>query len=73
MDSVIIGNNKTVFTAIDPSATTEFRKISKGSYNISCVSKSKVRFNSSIFISRYGSGKRTIQVDGLGQVSILEE
>jgi hypothetical protein len=73
MDSVVIGENKIIFTGIETATSTDLKKISKGKYNISCVSKSKARFYSSIFISRYGSGTRTIQVDGIGQVSILEE
>ena len=73
MDSVVVGNNKVVFKDVLPEATTEFNNLSKGDYNIRFVSKTKKRFTSKISIPKNGTGKRTIQIDGITQVSILEE
>lgn len=73
MDSVIIGNNKLVITSVKPGQTTNFYKISKGHYTFTCISKSKKRFSSEFFIPSQGSGKRTIQIDGIQQISVLEE
>lgn len=73
MDSVIIGNNKIVFTTVLPEATTDFTTLSKGNYSVKFISKSKKVFNSTISIPKTGTGKRTIQIDGITQVSILEE
>lgn len=73
MDSVIIGNNKVVFVKTPLETTTEFRKITKGNYHIICVSENKKRFYSQISIPSKGSGKRTVQIDGINQISILEE
>jgi hypothetical protein len=73
LDTVIIGNNKIIFQGIEPEATTSFSKISKGKYSITCISRTKKKFYSSIQIPRQGSGKRTIQIDGISQISILEE
>jgi hypothetical protein len=72
MDSVMIGD-KIKFTNVAKYTSTDFAKISRGNYNIVCVSTSKKRFYSSIFISGKGEGKRTVQLDAANQISILEE
>jgi hypothetical protein len=73
MDSVVIGNNKLVLQNVKFEETTQFYNLSKGKYGINCVSKSKKRFSSSFTIPSSGTGKRTIQIDGISQISILEE
>lgn len=73
IDSVVIGNNKIVFKSIALETSTDYSQISKGSYGIQIITKTKKHFYSSIFISSKGSGKRTIQIDGIEQISILEE
>jgi hypothetical protein len=73
MDSVIVGDNKIVFTAIELQATTGYKEIKKGKYSIECISRTKKKFYSSITIPGKGEGKRTIQIDGVNQISILEE
>jgi hypothetical protein len=72
MDSVLIGD-KIKFTNIEKYTSTDFAKITRGNYKIVCISKSKKKFNSSIFISGKGEGKRTVQLDAANQISILEE
>jgi hypothetical protein len=73
MDSVVIGDNKLVFTNVELQSSTEYRKINKGKYSITCISRTKKRFTSELNIPGKGSGKRTIQIDGINQISILEE
>jgi hypothetical protein len=73
MDSVVIGNNKLVYTAIELQATTEYFKLAKGKYTILIISKTKKKFYSSITIPKTGSGKRSIQIDAIEQINILEE
>jgi len=73
LDSVVIGNNNIVFTQVDKQATTEFRKIKAGTYNIKFITKTKNEYGSSITIPKRDGGKRTIQIDGINAVSILEE
>ena len=73
MDSVVVGNNDVVFTNIELQTSTEFRPLKKGDYTVTCISKTKKRLNTSISIPKKGSGKRTLQVDGLGSFSVLEE
>ena len=73
VDSVVIGNDKIVFKSIDLETSTGYTSLSKGSYGIQIITKSKKRFYTSIFISSKGTGKRTIQIDGIEQISILEE
>jgi hypothetical protein len=73
MDSVIIGDNKLVFTLVEFKQTTEYRTIKKGKYQITCISKSKKKFYDEMVIPSRGSGKRTIQIDGINQISVLED
>ncbi len=73
MDSVIIGENKLVFTNVAINNSTEFKSISKGTYGVKCISKSKKVFESQIEIPKSGSGKRTVQTDGLGTIDVFEE
>lgn len=73
MDSVIIGDRMIVFTAVELQASTGYNAIGKGKHSIQCVSKTKKRFSSEINIPSSGKGKRTIQIDGINQISILEE
>lgn len=73
MDSVVIGSNKIVFKQVALETTTDFQKLSKGKYNIQFITKTKKRFHSSITIPSKGTGKRTIQIDGIEQISVFEE
>lgn len=73
LDSVVIGNNTIVFTQVEKQATTEFRKIKAGTYGITFITKTKNEYSSSITIPKKDGGKRTIQIDGINNVSILEE
>lgn len=73
LDSVVIGSNVIVFTQLEKQATTEFRKIKAGSYSIKFITKAKNEYSSSITIPKKDGGKRTIQIDGINRVSILEE
>jgi len=73
IDSVVIGSNKIVFKSIALETSTDYSQISKGNYGIQIITKTKKHFYSSIFISSKGTGKRTIQIDGIEQISILEE
>lgn len=73
MDSVVLGNNKVVFKNIGLENSSDYSKIAKGSYHITLITRSKKKFYSSLVIPNKGSGKRTIQIDGINQISILEE
>lgn len=73
MDSVIIGDRMIVFTGVELQASTGYKAIGKGKHSIECVSKTKKRFSSEISIPSTGNGKRTVQIDGINQISILEE
>lgn len=73
MDSVVIGSNKLVMKNIEIMTSTDYNKLAKGKYNIECISHSKKRFSSTINIPSSGSGKRTIQIDGISQIAVLEQ
>ena len=67
LDSVI------TFTAIETGATTGFSKIKQGNHSFVIISKSKKKFSSVLSIPKSGTGKRTIQIDGIAAINILEE
>src|SRR5688500_7236028 len=73
MDSVIVGENKIVYKDVPLEITTDVHKLKKGKYGIQLVTKTKKRFYSSITIPSKGAGKRTIQIDAIEQINILEE
>ena len=71
MDSVVVGNNKIVFTNIAPLSATDYTAIARGQYEAKCVSHSKKRFSVSFFVSGKGTGTKTIQVDASGQTQLI--
>ena len=73
LDSVTIGNNLLVFTNVAVKQTTDFKKIPKGNHAFTITTRTKKKFSSSIFISGKGSGNRTIQIDAIKQIFVLEE
>lgn len=73
MDSVVIGDNTVVFTNVDLQSETDYLKIKKGKYKVSCITTSKKKFYSDITIPGSGSGKRSVQIDAINNFSILED
>ena len=73
MDSVVVGNNKIVYKNVALETSTDYFDLSKGKYGITFITKTKKKFYSNITIPSKGTGKRTIQIDGIEQVSIFEE
>ena len=73
LDTVIIGSSEIIFPQIDRQATTEYKAIKSGDKNIKCITKTKKVYTSKISIPTKGTGKRTIQIDGLNRISILED
>ena len=73
MDSVIIGDNAIVFKNIDLESASDYTKLKKGKYHVTCISKMKKKFYSSITIPKSGDGKRSIQIDAVNSISILED
>jgi hypothetical protein len=72
MDSVIVGTD-VMFVAVEPKQVTEFKKIRKGTHAATCITASKRKIYATVQIPSRGSGDRTLQVDGVEQVSVLEE
>ncbi len=73
MDTVTVGNKTLLFTDVARQTQTSYFHLKKGSYGITCVSKSRKRYTSSITIDKKGSGKRSIQIDGTGAIVVLED
>ena len=73
IDSVFIGGSDIIFSQVDRQSTTEYRKITSGDKTIRCVTKTKQIYTSTISIPKRDGGKRTIQIDGVNRISILED
>jgi hypothetical protein len=73
MDSVTINGTSIVFTNIGLQTTTDYKKISKGKYAVSMVARDKKKFSTTLNVPSNGTGKYTIQIDGISQVAVLEE
>ncbi len=73
MDSVIVGANVLVFTNVETQSSSAFMGIKKGTYSVTCISKSKKHFSTEINIPSKGSGQRSLQIDGLATFALLEE
>jgi len=73
LDSVIVGKEPIIFIQLERQVSTEYRKLTSGDHSIKIITKTKKVYNSSISISKKGGGKRTIQIDGLNRISILED
>ena len=71
LDTVIVGKNKLVFDNVQRQSTTEYKKIENGTFGVLCISKNKTKFSTNVTIPVKGNGNRTIQIDGLGKISIL--
>lgn len=69
-DSVIIGEQKIVYTGVPEMTSTDYQPIKRGHYDIAIKMKSGKRYTSNTFISGIGSGKLSLQVDAIGQVSV---
>jgi hypothetical protein len=72
MDTVLV-SNMLFFSGIEPQKTTDYKPITKGHHDIRCVSKSGKIFTTAMHIPSSGSGDRTLQIDAISQVSILEK
>lgn len=72
MDTVIIGKD-IIYTAVERQVTTDYQKIKSGNQSIKCITKTKKVYTSTISIPKKGTGKRTVQIDGLSRISILED
>lgn len=73
MDSVIVGNDAVIFSGVKTESSTDYKKIGKGNHSVRFVTDSKKVFYSTFDVAGSGSGKKTIQVDAIQQVSILED
>lgn len=73
MDSVIIGKNAVVFVNVERLKESNYGKLKTGNYAVSCVSHSKKRYATSIKIEKDDKNRHTIQIDGSGAISILND
>ncbi len=73
MDSVVIGNRIIVFKNVGLQSTTEYKKLMAGKHGVYMYTKSEEQISGEILIPSKGSGKRTLQIDAIKQVVLLED
>jgi hypothetical protein len=73
MDSVVVGANVLVFKNVETQSSSDFLEIKKGTYGVTCITKTKKKFTTEITIPSKGSGQRSLQIDGLATFVLLEE
>ncbi|MDP1800183.1 MAG: hypothetical protein Q8L81_02435 [Bacteroidota bacterium] len=73
LDTVIVGKQQLIFANIERQSTTEYKKIDSGDQFIRIITKTKKEYTSTIPVPKKGTGKRTIQIDGLNRISVLED
>jgi len=73
MDSVVIGDRLVVFKNIALKSATGYEKIQNGKHQVTCITKKKKRFYSTVTISKTGGGKKSIQLDAISNFSVLED
>lgn len=73
VDSVVVGVNKVVFQDVAFKQTTGYQPLAKGKYGVTIISRSKKIIYGSVEIPATGTGKYTIQVDGIKQVAQLQD
>jgi len=73
MDSVIVGASGAIFTNVDFKQTTTYLPVKQGKHALEFITASKRRFRGLFTVPANGTGRYTIQIDGIQQISILEE
>lgn len=73
MDSVVIGNRIIVFKNVGLQSTTEYKKLMAGKHGVYMYTKSDGQIPAEIVIPSKGTGKRTLQIDAIKQVVLLED
>jgi hypothetical protein len=73
MDSVIVGASGAIFTNVAFKQTTDYLPVKQGRHALEFITASKKRFIGVFTVPGTGTGRYTIQIDGIQQISILEE
>lgn len=73
LDSVIVGNDVLVFTNIDLQQKTGYQNLKSGKYVLKFITKTKKRYSAEFTIPSKGRGKRSLQIDAINNISVIEE
>jgi hypothetical protein len=72
-DSVVIGSHAVSFTAIEPGSTTDYKSVTSGNHSVRFVTEDRHVFYALAPLPSGSGGDRTLQVDGLQAVTVLED
>jgi hypothetical protein len=73
MDSVVVGASGAVFAGIGIKQSSDYQHVKSGTHSVVFKTHSGLKFYGTFPVPTSGTGKYTIQVDGVRQVSILED
>ncbi len=73
MDSVVVGASGAVFTNVAFKEVSAYLPVKQGKHSLLFITASKKKFTGIFTVPSSGTGRYTIQIDGIQQVSILEE
>jgi hypothetical protein len=73
LDSVIVGESGALFTNVAFKQTTSYLPVKQGKHSLEFITRSKKRIRGTFEVPKTGTGKYTLQLDGIQQVSILED
>lgn len=73
MDTLVVGATGVVFVNTEKLTTTDFKHVTRGNHYLKFVSKSGKKYTATMWVPGNGTGKRTIQIDAIGQISVLQE
>ena len=72
IDTLVVGLSGASFSNIEVKSTTEYQNAKQGTHALRFVTRSGQRFFGSFRVPSKGSGKYTIQIDGIKQINVYE-
>lgn len=72
IDTLVVGLSGAAFSNIDVNATTNYVPAKQGTHGLRFVTNSGERFYGTFKVPSAGSGKYTIQIDGIKQINVYE-
>lgn len=73
MDTVVVGESGALFTNVTLKQVTSYLPVKQGKHRLQFITHSKKRIYGNFEVPSTGSGRYTIQIDGIQQISILED
>jgi len=73
IDTLVVGASGALFTNVAFKQTTDYLPVKQGKHRLQFITRSKKRIAGDFEVPSNGTGRYTIQLDGVQQISILED